>query len=419
MNEQALKDRIHAIAKIKDIPFNECWKQLLLERFLARISRSQYAEIFIFKGGMLLSYMLEIGRETTDIDFLLTKMNATQEDVSIAVKEIASFSIKDGFSFLYEKIELLEQPHMNYPGYRVTLNALYGHMKDTIKVDVGIGDIVTPEQRPFQFFEYRGNPLFENEISLLAYPVETIFSEKLETVLSKGAINSRMKDYHDLILLTRRAELMEQKNLQRSISETFQNRNTPFELIHFSEDELKPLQKLWTAHLLELADKKNDLGLPDHIQAVIHAINSFLIQMQMISLGKMVAELKGKKLLEQVKVAISEGANVNDKSRNGHRPLQMALTKELSELGRLLIEAGADISNPDNSGLTPLQTAINHGDFKNANLIIGKGAAFSFNTPQGYIYSQLYQFQHFGRNDVWPKKNKFKWPNGPLAPHSR
>nr|NGX43416.1 hypothetical protein [Chlamydiota bacterium] len=68
INEQALKDRLQTIAKEKNIPFNACWKQLLLERFLARLARSSHFNKFIFKGGFLLSYMMKIGRETVDLD---------------------------------------------------------------------------------------------------------------------------------------------------------------------------------------------------------------------------------------------------------------------------------------------------------------------------------------------------------------
>lgn len=278
MNKQALIDRIHKIAKDKNISFNECWKQLLLARFLTRLSRSEYSEKFIFKGGYLLSYMMEIGRETTDLDFLLTKMNVSEADIKNAVQEIASETVEDGFTFIYESIEPLEQPHMNYPGYRVTLKATFSNMKDKIQIDVGIGDIVKPVEREFNLFEYKGKPIFEGEISLLAYPPETIFAEKLETVISKGSINSRMKDYHDLVLLSRNPALIPHNDLKTAITSTFQNRGTIFEIIDFSENELKPLQKLWTAHLQDLGNKSEDLKLPEQIQEAIQEINSLLIK---------------------------------------------------------------------------------------------------------------------------------------------
>lgn len=276
MNEQALKDRLQVIAKERQIPFNQCWKQLLLERFLTRLSRSSFSDKFVFKGGFLLSYLLKIGRETTDLDFLLTKMPASEQEIQDAFEEIASTPTLDGFSFSYQGLSPLIQPHMNYPGYRATLQAHRGRMKDNIHIDVGVGDIVIPQSLHVQLFQYRGKPMFENEISLLVYPIETIFAEKLETVISKGAANSRMKDYHDLFLLVREKRLNDQKKLQLSLSQTFQNRGTSFHHIAFDESGIKSLQKLWTAHLSGLGDIAHTLAIPSDINIIIGTINTLL-----------------------------------------------------------------------------------------------------------------------------------------------
>lgn len=95
MNEQALKDRLQAISKEKGIQFNECWKKLLLEKFLFRLSRSAHTQKFIFKGGSLLAYLMEIGRETTDLDFLLTSMNASEDEIRRAITEIIAPGSED------------------------------------------------------------------------------------------------------------------------------------------------------------------------------------------------------------------------------------------------------------------------------------------------------------------------------------
>ncbi len=273
MNEQGLKDRLQAISKERGIHFNECWKKLLLERFLSRLSRSAYTQQFIFKGGFLLAYIMEIGRETTDLDFLLTSMNTSEDEIKEAIEEIIAIESEDGFSFSYEEIELLEQPHMDYPGYRVSLKATFGRMKDKIQIDVGIGDVVTPTTRELHLFQYRGKPMFEDEISLVAYPPETIFAEKLETVLSKGAANSRMKDYHDLLLLVREPDMINVNRLQVSLKSTFSNRGTILELIDFKTDDLLPMQKLWAAHLKNLGHAAQELKLPENIQDVIIELN--------------------------------------------------------------------------------------------------------------------------------------------------
>ena len=69
MNEQALKERLKTIANIERRTFNEVWRGMVLERLLVRISHSKHSKNFIFKGGLLLSYYLAIGRETKDADF--------------------------------------------------------------------------------------------------------------------------------------------------------------------------------------------------------------------------------------------------------------------------------------------------------------------------------------------------------------
>ncbi|MBS4168485.1 nucleotidyl transferase AbiEii/AbiGii toxin family protein [Parachlamydia sp. AcF125] len=286
MNEQALKDRLQAIAKERGIHFNECWKKLLLERFLARLARSKHTRKFVFKGGFLLAYMIEIGRETTDLDFLLTHMHAEEEEIREAIQEILATISDDGFSFSYKDLALLEQPHMEYPGYRVSLKAEFGRMKDHIHIDVGIGDIVQPTSREFSLFEYRGKPLFEREISLLVYPLETIFAEKLETVISKGAINSRMKDYHDLYLLIRQSHVIQPLALGASLKSTFEHRETKLELIDFDEVGLESLKKLWAAHLKNLGKISRDLKLPHDIQEIIQEINSYLMKQELIPLAE-------------------------------------------------------------------------------------------------------------------------------------
>lgn len=139
-----------------------------------------------------------------------------------------------------------------------------------------------PIIRELHLFQYKGRPMFEGEISLVVYPLETIFAEKLETVLSKGAANSRMKDYHDLLLLTREPHIIDKDKLQISLKSTFNNRGTNLELIAFTEDELKPMEKLWNAHLNALRKFVHELQLPQNIQDVIVEINKTLKKLQAV-----------------------------------------------------------------------------------------------------------------------------------------
>ncbi|MBS0616094.1 MAG: nucleotidyl transferase AbiEii/AbiGii toxin family protein [Verrucomicrobia bacterium] len=276
MNEQSLKDRLRLIAQEKKMQFNACWKQLLLERFLIRLTHSSYKNRFIFKGGFLLGQIIKIGRETIDLDFLVARIKAEEAVLQPIFEEIAHIDLKDGFVFDLDNTESLSQPHMEYSGLRMNLNAKFMRMKDKIHIDVGVGDVVEPKMKEIRLLSLREQPLFEKSISLLAYPVESILAEKLETVLSKGAGNSRMKDYHDLVLLLRTKNLLNLGKLKVSINETFTNRKTIIRSVKFKADELFTLQRLWSSHLKGLGNMAEELKLPITIEEVIEEINGVM-----------------------------------------------------------------------------------------------------------------------------------------------
>ncbi len=278
MNEQALKERLRVIAKSENCTFQEIWKFLVLERLLVRLSRSDYHDKFIFKGGLLLSYFIEIGRETKDADFLITKLNADEENIRKAFQLILNISIKDGFIFSFSDIEKLDQPHMDYPGFRVHLDVKFSKMKDRIQLDIGFGDTVEPKLESLELYRYKGKPIFEGKVSLKVYPIETIFAEKLETVVSKGAINSRMKDFHDLILISREKGLLDRIKLKSDLNKTFANRKTELKIpFKFSDDDYLTLQNLWRSHLKGLGNMASELELQVHIKDIVEEINNYLI----------------------------------------------------------------------------------------------------------------------------------------------
>jgi predicted nucleotidyltransferase component of viral defense system len=278
MNEQALKARLKHIAKEQNKSFNEVWKLLVLERFLARLSRSEYSDKFVFKGGLLLSYYLVIGRETIDIDLLVRRLNTEKSDIEQIMREICLLHLTDGFQMQFISLDDLDHQHMNYPGFQARIAIQFGVMSDKFYVDIGVGDAVEPLSLDWPSFIYKEKPLFEDPISLEVYPVETIFAEKLETIISRGAANSRMKDYHDLLLLCRERNLIDKDLLKDNIAQTFQNRRTLFSVpIQFQPDEFSRMQILWSGHLRNLGDTRSQvLGLPKEIETVIDELNQWL-----------------------------------------------------------------------------------------------------------------------------------------------
>lgn len=277
MNETALKERLKVIAAERRITFNQCWKKLLLERFLVRVSQSPYNAQFTFKGGLLLGHYLKIGRETVDIDFSISKMNVEADWMTQTMKEIAQVSTGDGFSFEFDTIEELTQAHMQHVGYRIDLRVKLEKMKDKIQIDVGFGDPVDIHNKTIRLFQYRGKPLFEDEISIQVYPPEFIFAEKLHALVTKAEFNSRMKDYHDLLLMSREPSLISPPKLKTAIQKTFGSRDLTLQRpIGFPAEDMARLQKLWALHMKGLADIAVQLKLPNEVASVLSELNAWL-----------------------------------------------------------------------------------------------------------------------------------------------
>ncbi len=284
MNESALKERLKVIAAEKNTTLNKIWKQLLLERFLARLSNSSYQDKFIFKGGLLLAQYLTINRETIDIDFLMTNIQSQMQKIEEVIKDVAAVASDDGFSFSWFSIEELIHPHMEYAGFRVSLNVQFGEMQDKIQIDIGVGDVVEALEMTYELFEYKGKPIFAGEITLRVYPPETIFAEKLETIVYKGVINSRMKDYHDLLVMIREPDFLVIDKLVDTIGATFNRRGTQKRSsIQFDESGMQSLQVLWSQHLRGLGIFRERLNLPENIREVIDEINSWISSNKLIS----------------------------------------------------------------------------------------------------------------------------------------
>ncbi len=168
---------------------------------------------------------------------------------------------------------------MPYSGFRIALEVLFDGMRDTIQIDVVPDDKANSRDYKLILSHYRGKPLFEREISLLVYPPETIFAEKLVTMVKKGENNTRMKDFHDILLLIREPKSINKRALKESISQTFQNNNLAFQAIELEETKLVQLQVFWTNHLSELQDVGHTLDLPTGISSVIKEINTYIMEL--------------------------------------------------------------------------------------------------------------------------------------------
>ena len=274
--ESSLKDKVKQIAKDQGRTFNQIWQRFVLERFLARLARSTFREQLVFKGGMLLAYYVELGRETTDLDFLFKGIS---KNIDAVMNEISTIKLDDGFDFELLKIDDVDHIQTPYPGYVVELLARCGDTKTKIFIDIGIGDVVLQQEFSISLSKTKKGAIFESDISILAYPPESIFAEKLETACFRGIENSRMKDFHDLWIMALSSPplVTDYKKLKAALEKTFSNRGTKLSLIPLdSNDGYSKQEQYWQAHLRSLGDSKTKNALPGSFEELVQEMNQWL-----------------------------------------------------------------------------------------------------------------------------------------------
>jgi predicted nucleotidyltransferase component of viral defense system len=266
ISENSLKQRIRNLAYKKRKTPAQLWRNLVSERFLVRLIRSKYKDNFILKGGLLLSKYIEIDRETLDIDFLVNKLRNEKENLKNIFEEIVHIDVQDGFVFEDIQINELEHFHMKYFGYRLFIPGCFGKVKFKIQIDLGVGDVVHSKQSIFPLMGDLKGSLFENEIEIVCYPKEFIFAEKLETIISRGVLNSRMKDFHDLYSLVLDNELNE-SDLRNVLNIVFKHRKTNLNLQILNElKRNETTNGFWKNYHKKLLNKNK---IPENIEIVI------------------------------------------------------------------------------------------------------------------------------------------------------
>ena len=192
-----LKDLIRNMSKKKSADAQILMRNYMMERFLERISLSEYKNQFILKGGMLVAAMVGLdARATMDLDATIKGTNVSVEDVEMIISKIISIPLNDGVLFRIKRIsEIMEEA--DYPGVRVSMETKFDGVITPLKSDISTGDIITPRE-----IKYKFNLMLENHtIEVWAYNLETVLAEKLETVISRNVTNTRMRDFYDIYIL--------------------------------------------------------------------------------------------------------------------------------------------------------------------------------------------------------------------------
>jgi predicted nucleotidyltransferase component of viral defense system len=222
-------------------------RNYVMERFLERLSLSRYRNNLVLKGGMLVAAMVGLNnRSTMDMDATLKNLPLTEESARKVTQEITSIYVDDGMTFEIKSVAPI-MDESDYPGIRLMLDTALEKMHTPLKIDFSTGDVITPSEVSYSF-----PLLFENRtISILAYNLETVLAEKIETLLSRGTANTRMRDFYDVfVLTTTQAHNINNATLKEAFGKTSEKRGSAIllsdaDLILDEIGESQALINLW------------------------------------------------------------------------------------------------------------------------------------------------------------------------------
>lgn len=245
-----LKDLIRNLSKKNSADAQILMRNYMMERFLERISLSEYKDKFILKGGILVAAMVGLdARSTMDLDATVKGTNVDVEDVENIIASIVSVPMEDGVKFRVKRIsEIMEEAE--YPGVRVSLETTFDGVITPLKIDISTGDIITPKEVRYSFKLM----LEERSIEVWAYNLETVLAEKLETIISRNVTNTRMRDFYDIHILQQiYGNSVSPSILHNALEATSQKRGTLEQVKNaaavFDEVEKDPeMEKLWISY---------------------------------------------------------------------------------------------------------------------------------------------------------------------------
>jgi hypothetical protein len=272
---QSVLDRLLNISKERGEDHSLILRRFAYEGFLRRLEKSRNRRNLVLKGAFLIIHWTgEYYKPTRDMDMLAYADNS-EDTIREMLTEICMIEVDDSLRFDIGKISMEGMREDEaYQGLRVKFNAYIGDAtRIPLQIDLGLGDAVTPEAVEIEFPVLLGFPAPR----VLSYTPETVIAEKVETMVSKGMPNSRMKDYYHVFALLKEVDL-DRETLRVAIEETFKRRQTkipegiPVGLSdEFAADDVKVAQ--WKAFVT-----KNELSkAPVDLADVVAAIASFIL----------------------------------------------------------------------------------------------------------------------------------------------
>lgn len=285
---ESVKGKLKYRAQKANRLYSEILITYMLERLIYRVSISKYSNNFILKGGILLYalYNEDFPRATADVDFLGKGITNEISKVKKIFEEILSVEYYNDFiKYDLNTIEVVAITEFKeYHGVNISVMSYLGNSKNKVSIDIGYGDIIYPKEIEIEF----PSLLEEDVAKIYVYSLASVVSEKYEAIVSLGELNSRLKDFYDIYLLSK-TNKFESSEIYNALESTFLKRNTKYEDIVIYEHEFrnsKAKQTQWKV----MMKKKNITNKVD-FSIVIRQIELFVLPI--------IEMIKTKKLLDR------------------------------------------------------------------------------------------------------------------------
>jgi len=167
-----------------------------------------------------------------DLDAAIKGLFVSEKTMSDIFNNLVQMDIDDGVVLKIKRIEEIRE-EFEYSCFRISVEAIMDNTVIPLKVDVSTGDTITPSEINYEFSLL----LEKRTIEILAYNMETVLAEKMETILSKTVFNTRMRDFYDLYILSKlRKNSIDMQILTEAILKTAEKRNTIIIYAKISQD---------------------------------------------------------------------------------------------------------------------------------------------------------------------------------------
>lgn len=262
-------------AKETERPFNELLQYYAMERFLYRLSQTKGGERFVLKGAlMLMVWNADALRPTMDID-LLGRIENDIEGICAIMRSACGQKVDaDGMAFDADSVSGARiAEDAEYEGVRVLAKGNLGNARVSIQIDIGFGDVISPSPRVIKYPTILDYPAPH----MRGYSRESTVAEKFHAMIRHDFLNSRMKDFYDIWLLSRQFGF-DGESLASAIRKTFERRQTELSqapVVGLSEKFYRDPAKatLWKTFI-----RKSRLShAPQSMEAVALHVSKFIL----------------------------------------------------------------------------------------------------------------------------------------------